>query len=134
MPPSSPVPHVPGHEYDTPTRKAIRSDRFNHSMTFQSIHETRAVPEPTIRHIYKAPSSRRSVYNPKITEKRGKKSKVTPKDVRQIERILEEDGFCARALTWAQLGYEAGLDVSESCIRRHMGTMDYHKCIACRKG
>ena len=48
--------------------------------------------------------------------------------------MLEEDGFCARALTWAQLGYEAGLDVSESCIRRHMGTMDYHKCIACRKG
>ena len=51
-----------------------------------------------------------------------------------MEKILEKDGFCARALTWEQLGYEANLDVSGKTIRRVMGTMEYHKCLACRKG
>jgi len=51
-----------------------------------------------------------------------------------MELILQEDGFCSRALTWQQLGYEAGLDATGRTVQRHMGTMDYHKCIACRKG
>ena len=51
-----------------------------------------------------------------------------------MERTLEEDGFNARALTWEQLGYEAGLDVCGKTIKRHSGTMDCHKCLACRKG
>lgn len=51
-----------------------------------------------------------------------------------MEQILEEDGFYARALTWEQLGYEAGLDVSGKIIKHWMETMDYHKYIACRKG
>ena len=47
---------------------------------------------------------------------------------------MKKDGFNARPLTWKQLGYEAGLDVCGKIIRRHMGPMDYHKCLACRKG
>jgi len=35
----------------------------------------------------------------KIVEKRGRKLKIMTKDIRQIERILEEDDFYARALT-----------------------------------
>lgn len=134
MPPSSPVPHDLNTEYDTPRRKEIRSDRFNHSMTLESISNTRHVPIPSVNRICNATSSRRSVHRPEIKETRGKKSTITPKDIRQMERILEEDGFCARNLTWEQLGYEAGLDVSGRTIARWMGTMDYHKCIACRKG
>lgn len=37
-------------------------------------------------------------------------------------------------LTWQQLGFEVRLDVSEATIRRTMGTMDYHKCLACQGG
>ena len=72
--------------------------------------------------------------NPKYEEQRGKAAKISPKDVRRMEQILEEDGFCARALIWEQLGYEADLDVCRATIPRHMGTIDYHKCLACRKG
>lgn len=50
-----------------------------------------------------------------------------------MERILE-DGIEARGLTWEQLGNEVGLDYSGRTIQNAMGTMDYHKCIACRKG
>ena len=66
-------------------------------------------------------------------ETRGRKSIVSTKDIREMERILEE-GFEARITTWQQLGFEAGLDCSGHTIRRVMGTMDYHKCISCRKG
>lgn len=51
-----------------------------------------------------------------------------------MERILEENDVQTRALTWEQLGYEAGLDVSGRIVQRHMGTMEYHKCIACGRG
>ena len=40
-----------------------------------------------------------------------------------------------KALTWLQLGMEAGLeDVLEKIIKRCMGSLEYHKCIACCKG
>ena len=35
---------------------------------------------------------------------------------------------------WEQLGFEAGVDCSGRTIKRAMGTMNYHKCIACKKG
>lgn len=51
-----------------------------------------------------------------------------------MKKVLEEDGFNARALTWEQLGYEVGLDVSGRTVQRHRDTMDYHKYLAGRKG
>lgn len=55
--------------------------------------------------------------------------------------IIHEDGtdsrdwgIEARSYTWEQLGYEVGLECSGRIIRKAMGTMDYHKCIACRRG
>jgi hypothetical protein len=37
-------------------------------------------------------------------------------------------------MSWETLAYESGLDVSPRTVKRAMGTLDYHKCIACRKG
>lgn len=51
-----------------------------------------------------------------------------------MERVLETEGMEVRDLTWKQLGYEVGLECSDRTIQRAMGTMDYHKCVACRKG
>ncbi len=56
---------------------------------------------------------RRHHNEPTTIEKRGRHSIVTPQKIREMERILEEDGFEARALTWEQLGYEVGLE----CVR-----------------
>ncbi len=100
MPLLSPVPHRPDNEYDTPRRKVIWLDRYNHFMTYDAISDTRHVLKTSVYDIYNATSSRRSVYNPKLEEKRGKKSKVSPENIRQMERILEDNGFYARALTW----------------------------------
>ena len=43
MPPSSPIPHEKYIEYDTPTRKGIRDDRFRHSIPIKSISNTRNI-------------------------------------------------------------------------------------------
>jgi hypothetical protein len=37
-------------------------------------------------------------------------------------------------MTWAALAEELDLDVSGYTLKRHIGSMDYHKCIAWCKG
>jgi hypothetical protein len=69
-----------------------------------------------------------------IPEKRGRKSIITEEQLRRMERIVEEYGFDGRALTWLQLGHEAGVEASWRTIQRAMGTLNYRKCIACKKG
>lgn len=51
-----------------------------------------------------------------------------------MERILENEGLARRALTWQQLGFKVKLDVFDNTIWRAMGTLDYHKCLACQQG
>ncbi len=51
-----------------------------------------------------------------------------------MEWILENEGLERRAFTWQQLRFEMGLDVSDATIRRTIGTIDYHKCLACQRG
>jgi hypothetical protein len=51
-----------------------------------------------------------------------------------MERMIEDSNIKGRSMSWDTLAYESGLDVSTRTIRRAMGTLDYHKCIACRKG
>ena len=79
-------------------------------------------------------SSRQLHNNPDHKETRGRKSLISSVKIREMERILEEEGIEARSLTWQQLGYEVGLDCSGRTIQRAMGTMDYHKCVSCKKG
>ncbi|KAF2194324.1 hypothetical protein K469DRAFT_727625 [Zopfia rhizophila CBS 207.26] len=55
-------------------------------------------------------------------------------DIKKLDRILQEGGFEARSMSWEALAWEAGLDVSGDTIKRALGSMDYHMCIACRKG
>lgn len=78
-------------------------------------------------------SSRRRHNDPSKEETRGRKSVVSPEKIRDMERILETEGIEAQAYTWEQLGYEVGLECSGRTIRTAMGTMEYHKCIACRR-
>jgi hypothetical protein len=51
-----------------------------------------------------------------------------------MEAILENEGIEARCFTWEQLGTEVGLDVCGRTIKRALETLQYRKCIACKKG
>ena len=77
---------------------------------------------------------RRSGHNMDQKETQGRPPILGAIDIRKMERIIEDCDAEGRSMTWDTLGYEAELDVSTRTIRRAMGTLDYHKCIACRKG
>jgi hypothetical protein len=64
---------------------------------------------------------------------RGRPSIIGHKEIREMDRIIREEGFEARCLSWEALGREVGLDCSRRTIQRAMGSMSYHKCIACTK-
>lgn len=67
-------------------------------------------------------------------ETRGPKRIITPAQIREMKKILENEGLEGRSLTWSQLGIEAQVNVSEATIRRAIGSLNYHKCLACQGG
>ncbi|KAF2675596.1 hypothetical protein K458DRAFT_425360 [Lentithecium fluviatile CBS 122367] len=67
-------------------------------------------------------------------ETRGRPPLISPEDLRRMERIIEDLDAEGRSMSWETLAYESGLEVSARTVKRAMGTLDYHKCIACRKG
>jgi hypothetical protein len=78
--------------------------------------------------------SDRTFHNrPGAKETRGQPKLIADQDIHQMEAILHDSDIETRSMTWETLGYEAGLDVSWRKIQRAMGTLDYHKCIACSK-
>ena len=81
MPPSSPIPHDRPTEYNIPTRKGIRTNRFNYSMTLESIAKTRNIPLGSVWNVCNATTSRRATHNPKKEEKRSSKPKISTKDI-----------------------------------------------------
>ena len=75
----------------------------------------------------------RMKHNADVSETRERNGIVTFQHIRKMERVLETKGMKARDLTWKQLDYEMKLKCSDRTIQRVMKTMDYHKCVACRK-
>ncbi|KAF2029788.1 hypothetical protein EK21DRAFT_89559 [Setomelanomma holmii] len=68
-------------------------------------------------------------------ERRGRPRLISNWHLKEMDRIIKEDGFEAHALLWHDLAYEVGLEGLDSRTIAHaMGNiMSYHKCIACQK-
>ena len=80
-------------------------------------------------------ASSRRLHNERDREEpRGPKPLISPEKIREMKRILEIEGIDAQAYTWEQLGFEVGLECSGRTVQRAIGIMNYHKCIACRRG
>lgn len=67
-------------------------------------------------------------------EKRGRPSKLSPKDLERADRYLQDLGWEGRTLTWEELAQELDLNVTGKILHDHLGSMNYHKFIACTKG
>ncbi|KAF2869638.1 hypothetical protein BDV95DRAFT_82469 [Massariosphaeria phaeospora] len=67
-------------------------------------------------------------------ETRGRPPLISLIKLRKLERIVEDFDVESRLMSWETLAYESGLDVSKDTIRRAIGTLNYHKCLACKKG
>ena len=79
-------------------------------------------------------SSCRIQNDPEVEDHRAPQPLIGPEKIWEMERILETEGIEARSYTWEQLGFEVGLECLGRTVQRAMGTMNYHKCIACRRG
>ncbi|MCJ1467253.1 hypothetical protein MMC07_005877, partial [Pseudocyphellaria aurata] len=155
---SSPTSHNLGEEWHTPQRARVRTLHDDAGLSFEANEKQTGIPKSTAKQVAKASSSRRNVHDPEWEETRGRKGfsqshfesmldldtdeDETPvnansymtKDLQRCERILEANGIEGKLLGWAGLAEAADLHVSESTLKRAMGTMDYHMCIACKGG
>lgn len=132
--------HDHQHHYPTPTKAKVQKtvefcDRMSLPYFKKDVFRTFQV-----RHHREwaklndeSSSSRRLHKNPDEQKKRERKRFITSSQIREIKRILKEEEFEARALTWKQLDYEIKLDCSDHTVQRAMRTMNYHKCISCKK-
>jgi hypothetical protein len=77
---------------------------------------------------------RRHHNNEVVPEKRGRPPILSAKDLERCDRFLQDLGWSARSMTWSQLAEELDSDCSGQTLKDHLGSMDYHKCIACSKG
>jgi hypothetical protein len=71
--------------------------------------------------------------NVDISKIRERHSVMTSTHIRDMKRILETKNMKTRALTWAQLSYEMRLKCSDRTTQRVMRTINYYKCVACRR-
>lgn len=67
-------------------------------------------------------------------ETRGRKPKITEQQMKSMDDFLERELWEGRTTTWSQVGAACGVDASDRTIQRHMGSLDYSKCIVCLKG
>ncbi len=77
--------------------------------------------------------TRRMHNDPEQEETRECKLIISAEKIWDMEVVLETEGIEALRFTWKQLSNEVGLDCSGRTVQRAMGTMNYHKYIACLK-
>lgn len=131
--------HNPETEEKTPNRSAVKAVvDFNqsHGIKFSktAVFDHFGVARRTGWRIL-AGNPRRLHNDPLRHDNRGRKKIITSQQLRKMHYLLQNEGFDIRSMTWEQLGAQVGIEgVHIQTIRTAMGSMDYHKCIACQKG
>jgi hypothetical protein len=72
--------------------------------------------------------------NEAVQEQRGRPPLLSHKDLERADKFLQDIGWDARVMTWDQICEELSLPCGGHTLKDHLGSMDYHKCIACCKG
>lgn len=98
----------------------FRTFKVSHSQGYEFLHE-----ESSSRRLHNDPNREETCGRPRI---------ISAEKIREMERILQEKGIGARALTCEQLGYEVGLECTGKTVKKAMGSMNYRKYLACKKG
>ena len=128
-----------GH-YFTPARAKVRGavefcERMGIRYFKEDVLRTFNVSHTQGHEFLRAESSSCRLHNDLNREEtRGRPRIISANKVREMERILQEEGIEASAMTWQQLGFEVGLECTGETVKKALGLMDYRKCVACKKG
>ena len=90
----------------------------------EAVFRANGVPHPTGYRILRSSNPRTLKNDPTRKETRRGHNKITPELIREMEKILENEGLDGRSLTWMQLGFEAQIEASEATIGKAMGTLE----------
>jgi transposase len=96
--------HDAQHHHPTLNKAKIQGavefcEKMNISYYKEDVFRTFNVPRETGYRILRSGSARRTHNQPDHVETRGRKSVISPAQIREMEKILEEDGMEARGLT-----------------------------------
>jgi hypothetical protein len=137
--------HIFQKHVSTPQKARLHRsvEVLNHSLVYspggtrrtkRQLFKDQGIPPTTAYRILKQPDPRRLHNSKTRKETRGRKSKLSERDLRSVELLLWRSGYDGRVLSWGTLAFESGLDVSGHTLQRHFKTLNYRRCMACRKG
>ena len=89
----------------------------------EAVFRANGLSDTTGYRILRSSNPRTLKNDPTRKETRRGHNKITPEQIREMKKILENEGLEGRSLTWMQLGFEAQVEASEATIRRAMGTV-----------
>lgn len=126
--------------YDTPTKARLRQAVGDFYLSGPSpvtrcksdIFARFNIPTRSANAILVNPRVRRATHGLPPPQRPGPPPKVTPKQLHECERLITEYGLYGRSMTWEQLAYEAEIEVTGRTLAKHMGLINYRRCIACR--
>ena len=130
---SSPTTHQTEFQWHTPQTTRVKTLIYDVNWSYRRIESEIGIPKSTAWDLANGSSARR-IPNSDRKETRGRKRKMSREDVARADQLLETAGFDGKTLTWEMLAYELNLDISSWTLKREMNQLDWHRCIACRKG
>ena len=126
--------------YDTPKKVKFQTEieGFNRrgptdtTSTKSSIYRRLDIPYGSSFRLQNAQNVRRVGSVPEHPETRGRKSKLTAKNLKDVEELICNYGHTGRRLNWEELAHKANLDCSGQTLQRYMRSRNYRRYIACR--
>ena len=128
--------------YDTPIRAKLQGIH-EYLLDEGIVHDPRnlfkkyGVSERAGYRIIRKGASTRTRHHTELIETRGRRSKITGEQVREADRLLQEDELQleGKRLTWEQVAMEVGADVVGRTMHNVLRpALNYEKCLACVKG
>ena len=128
--------------YDTPIRAKLQGIH-EYLLDEGIVHDPRnlfkkyGVSERAGYRIIRKGASTRTRHHTELIETRGRRSKITGEQVREADRLLQEDELQleGKRLTWEQVAMEVGADVVGRTMHNVLrAALNYEKCLACVKG
>jgi hypothetical protein len=144
-----PVPHTDEEEWPTPKKTRVQEDldfRDRHGIEYPLPGDTKSgipfpkaqifrdhdvPPRTAYRHLND--EDPRRLNNSQIREeRRGAEKAISDEQLKEIEKLVRENGVDGRTLTFADIKDELHLECHPRTIQNYLGDLNYHRCIACR--